>query len=335
MTARFTGGGARTGRDTTVDLSVVADTATETDDYTAPSTLPTLTIPRNSLTGAATFVLTVVDDEDPEPAERLRVHGVSDLPVDDAAITIAANDGGGGGGGGGGATTARSGQERGGGGGGGDLEMRPQNSDAWEKTGNMVFTVELSGASSDPVTVRWTTASRTAVAGADYTASSGTLTIPAGSRSGQFEVPILNDLMDEPDETFLVRFDQPRGAGLAAVEAVGTIHDDDDAPQLFIEDVSAAEGGGRLGFLVFLASDSEQDGPCGLRDPGWFRDVGRRLPAGLRNARDSAREHRGADLGDASRRRARRGGRNRRNGVDSAAPRRGGGFPGGRNHRGR
>ena len=256
VTARFTGGGARTDTDTTVALSVVADTATEGEnaDYTVPATLPTLTIPQDSLTGTATFTLTVVNDEEPEFAERLQIHGTSDLPVDHATITIEANDGGGGGG------------RRGGGGGGGvgtsttrsadGLEMQPQNAHSWEQTGKMVFSVDLSGVSQSPVSVRWTTADRTATDGADYTGDSGTLTIPAGARSGKFEVPILDDLLDEHDETFVIRFDRPRGAGLATTSAIGTIEDDDDEPALLIEDASVPEADGRIGFLVFLASDS-------------------------------------------------------------------------------
>ena len=262
VTARFTGGGARTDRSTTVDLRVVADTATEGEnaDYTVPATLPTLTILQDSLTGTATFTLTVVNDEEPESAERLEVHGSTSDPFEDhATITIEANDGvgggsgrsgGGGGGGGGGAGGG------GGGGGGGGLEMQPRNARAPENTGKMVFTVDLSGTSESPVSVRWTTANRTATAGADYTARTGTLTIPAGARSGKFEVPILDDLLDEHDETFVIRFDRPQGAGLARTEAIGTIEDDDDEPQLFIEDASVPEGDGRIGFLVFLASDS-------------------------------------------------------------------------------
>ena len=267
VTARFTGGGARTDRDTTVDLSVVADTATETDDYTVPSTLPTLTIPQNSLTGIATFTLTVVNDEEPESAERLEVHGSTSDPFEDhATITIEANDGvgggsgrsGGGGGGrsGGGGGGGGGGAGGGGGGGGGGLEMQPRDAHAWENSGEMVFEVDLSGTSESPVSVRWTTANRTATAGADYTARTGTLTIPAGARSGTFEVPILNDLLDEHDETFVIRFDRPQGAGLARTEAIGTIEDDDDEPALLIEDASVPEGDGRIGFLVFLASDS-------------------------------------------------------------------------------
>ncbi len=256
VTARFTGGGARIDSDTTVALSVVGDTATAIDDYTVPATLPTLTIPANSLEGTETFTLTVVDDEEPEPPERLQVQGSSDLPVDPAAITIEANDGWTGGG--------RGGRSGGGGGGGDesttspldDLWLTPSDARAVENAGRMVFTVEVSDVSDAPVSVRWQTADRTATAGSDYTAANGTLTIPAGAQSGKFEIAIRNDRLDEHEETFVIGFDQPQGAQLVATEVVGTIEDDDDEPVLLIEDASAPEGDGRIGFLVFLASDS-------------------------------------------------------------------------------
>ena len=120
----------------------------------------------------------------------------------------------------------------------------------------MVFTVEVSDVSDAPVSVRWQTADRTATAGSDYTAANGTLTIPAGAQSGKFEIAIRNDRLDEHEETFVIGFDQPQGAQLVATEVVGTIEDDDDEPVLLIEDASAPEGDGRIGFLVFLASDS-------------------------------------------------------------------------------
>ena len=46
------------------------------------------------------------------------------------------------------------------------------------------FTVTLSAASGQPVTVAYATANGTATAGSDYQAASGTLTIPAGQTSG-------------------------------------------------------------------------------------------------------------------------------------------------------
>ena len=53
----------------------------------------------------------------------------------------------------------------------------------------MVFTVSLSAAALTPVSVNYDTADDTAQVGTDYTATTGTLTIPTGQTSAQISVP--------------------------------------------------------------------------------------------------------------------------------------------------
>lgn len=95
---------------------------------------------------------------------------------------------------------------------------------------NFLFNVTLSAASTTPVTVKYATTNGTATAGSDYTATSGTLTIPAGQLKGQISVPVLGDTMVEPDETFTVTLSSPTGATLSRASATGTITNDDTAP---------------------------------------------------------------------------------------------------------
>ena len=109
------------------------------------------------------------------------------------------------------------------------------------------FTVTLSAASAQTVTVQYATADGTATAGSDYTARSGTLTFAPGQTTQPILVPILGDLVDEPDETFRVVLSAPTGATLARAEAVGTIADDDDAaptatPTLTLTPTATATG---------------------------------------------------------------------------------------------
>ena len=68
----------------------------------------------------------------------------------------------------------------------------------------MAFTVSLSKASDKAVTVGYSTANGTAIAGRDYSAASGTLTFAAGTTSQQFSVSVLGDTTVEPAETFTV-----------------------------------------------------------------------------------------------------------------------------------
>ena len=125
-------------------------------------------------------------------------------------------------------------------------EIVTRRSTAREGTDDaVVFTVRLGRAASHAVTVDWATADgagprwtgqRPATAGADYTASAGTLTFAAGQRFGSVRVPILDDAIDEGMEYFLLRFSNPQGATLAAPyrEAVGLIRNDDHLQSMWL-----------------------------------------------------------------------------------------------------
>ena len=199
VTARLVGGGSLI-TNTSVTLSVEDGTAIRGTDYTA--TQPgLLTIEAGNPDGTATFTITVEDDTDDESAETVRVTGTSSLTVHPATLTIVDNDGGGGDNGGGNGNGNGGGRGNGGGngggGGGGDgdttrsepPEFIPENAQAPEGSGQMVFTVRLSRATSRTVRVRWRTADRTAVSGADYAAASGTLFIPARDTVGKDRSP--------------------------------------------------------------------------------------------------------------------------------------------------
>ena len=93
-------------------------------------------------------------------------------------------------------------------------------------TSNAVFTVTLSSASTQTVTVQYATSNGTATAGSDYTAASGTLTFAAGVTSRTISAT----RSFEPDETFTVTLSAPANATLAAAQANGTIANDDVAP---------------------------------------------------------------------------------------------------------
>ncbi len=65
--------------------------------------------------------------------------------------------------------------------------------------------------------IDYTTSDGTAIAGNDYVATSGTLTLVAGLTSKTFTVPILGDLLDEPNETFRVTLSNGINVNLADV----------------------------------------------------------------------------------------------------------------------
>ncbi|HEX7314291.1 MAG TPA: Calx-beta domain-containing protein [Pyrinomonadaceae bacterium] len=114
-----------------------------------------------------------------------------------------------------------------------------------EGQGTASFKVTLSAASGQIVTVNYATANGTATAGSDYAAVSGTLTFNPGETEKFFGVPITNDTIDEPNETFLANLSGASGATIATVndgQAVGTITDDDGEPSLTVSAAVVDEG---------------------------------------------------------------------------------------------
>jgi aryl-phospho-beta-D-glucosidase BglC (GH1 family)/ribosomal protein L35AE/L33A len=94
-------------------------------------------------------------------------------------------------------------------------------------TTTAVFTVTLSKASSQTVTVQYATANGTATAGSDYTAASGAITFAPGETSRTVAVPITRDTLAEATETFTLLLSNATGATITRSTATGTIQDDD------------------------------------------------------------------------------------------------------------
>ena len=108
--------------------------------------------------------------------------------------------------------------------------------------GAAVFTVTLRPATNHVVSVTYTTMDGTAVADADFTPTSGTLTFNSNQTTKTIRVPILRDTVHEPSETFTVELDDPTGTTLADSTGLGTIAAD-ATPGLSIADaVNVAEG---------------------------------------------------------------------------------------------
>jgi Ca2+-binding RTX toxin-like protein len=87
---------------------------------------------------------------------------------------------------------------------------------------NASYTVTLSQASNQTVSVNYATANGTATAGLDYTATIGTLTFAPGATSKVINIPILNDSLNEADETFTLTLSSPTNASLGALTTVTT-----------------------------------------------------------------------------------------------------------------
>lgn len=118
-----------------------------------------------------------------------------------------------------------------------------------------VFTVSMSGPSTDSVTVNYATVDGTAEATGDYQGTSGVLEFSPGALSQEVRVPVHGELLEEADESFRVVLSDPRRATLQKAEGTGTILDDDTPPVVTVYDGAAFEGAeGDRNTVQFIAS---------------------------------------------------------------------------------
>ena len=222
----------------TVGYATANGTATEGDDYTGAT--GTVTIAPNQQTG--TIRVPVLNDTEVESSETFTVtlsgatnatildgEGVGTITDDDVPPpSLSIND----------ATVTEA----------ADAEA--------------LFTVTLSATSADAVTVNYTTSDGTATAGIDYTSTTGTLSIPAGDRSGTIRVPILDDDASEETEKFTVTLSDATNATIEDSKGIATITDDVDVgkpPALSIDDVTVAEvADAKATFTVTLSAATSQ-----------------------------------------------------------------------------
>ena len=132
------------------------------------------------------------------------------------------------------------------------------------------FAVTLSRAASATVAVAYATADGSATAGSDYTARKGQLTFDPGETEKTVRVPVLDDTVDEGEETFTLRLTSASGARIADGTATGTIENSDPLLKMWLS---------RFGRTV-----------AGQRTTGTLRSRGRipqrrRLPGACRDRR--------------------------------------------------
>lgn len=126
---------------------------------------------------------------------------------------------------------------------------------------NATFNVKLSHPSYQAISVNYTTTDGTAVAGSDYVATTGTLTINPGEINKGISVQVLDDNLDEIDETFFVNLSGPINTSINTGQAQGRIYDN-DGPTVSINDIAITEGNTgtvNANFTVTLSAVSPQD----------------------------------------------------------------------------
>lgn len=96
----------------------------------------------------------------------------------------------------------------------GVFEFTSSSTTANENGGNAVLAVQRLGGSIGSVTVDYATSNLTAVAGSDFTATTGTLTFTNGETLKTILVPINNDIVAECNEIFTAHLFNPTGGAI-------------------------------------------------------------------------------------------------------------------------
>lgn len=128
-----------------------------------------------------------------------------------------------------------------------------------ESAGTLNVPVTRLGPTTQESTVSWTVAPGTALGGGvDYTATSGTLTFPAGSTAPQtIPIAIINDLISEPTKTFTVVLTGASAGTQIGIPAAATVTltDDDVAGQVQFGAAASAVIEGQTALLTLLRTN--------------------------------------------------------------------------------
>lgn len=118
------------------------------------------------------------------------------------------------------------------------------------------FTVNLTSASTSPVTMHYQTVNKTALAGSDYIATSGTLTFAPGERVKTIPVSVIGDSAVELTEAFGLQLSGAQNGILAGSLGIATVLDNDAwvAPKLNTSDVQMMRGLKGTKTMVFNVS---------------------------------------------------------------------------------
>jgi hypothetical protein len=129
-----------------------------------------------------------------------------------------------------------------------------------EGTPTAVITVKRTGGLSSGVSVSFFTNDGTATSGQDFSRVSGGLVFAPNQTTQTFSVPIINDQVDEDDETVNIALDNPTGGATLGlpINAILTIVDNDNPPAISINDISKNEGDAGQTAFTFTVTKTGQ-----------------------------------------------------------------------------
>lgn len=123
-------------------------------------------------------------------------------------------------------------------------------------TSELTFTVTLTSPSTDQVSVNYRTIDRSAKAGSDYKAASGSLMFSPGQTTKTVTIDVINDAAVEQTESFYMMLSGATNARIIKSIGVGMIVDDDTPidPELSINDVRMTRGFSGHKYMTFTVS---------------------------------------------------------------------------------
>lgn len=211
----------------TVDYTTASGTATSGSDFTATS--GTLSW-ADADSADKTISIPILDDTLPEGPETFTLNlsnpggGATLGTYPTVTITISANDSP------------------------GTLQFASTAVTVAEDVGNAVLTVNRSAGATGASSVQYQTIANTALAGNDFTTTTGTLNWADGDFAPKtISVPIINDTDSESDETFSVQLFNPTGSAALDANNVATV-------TISANDSGSSSGGGGGGGGCFIAT---------------------------------------------------------------------------------
>jgi uncharacterized delta-60 repeat protein len=127
---------------------------------------------------------------------------------------------------------------------GGTMQFSSSTYSVAEDGGSATITVTRTGGTAGATAVNYSTSGSSATPGSDFTNTSGTLNFADGDTMKTFTIPILEDSIDEPNESVSVFLNGSTGSGLVGSPSFAqlTITDNDEPPTVSIGDVVLTEG---------------------------------------------------------------------------------------------
>ncbi len=202
---------AASSQDVTVTLAVDGSSTASSSDYTLSSS--SIIIAAGSTTGSATITATQDSKDENNETVIVNVSGVTngtENGIQQKTVTITDDD------------NIPS------------ISFNATSSNGSETTSSANLQVDLSAASGRTVIVNYTVSGTASGSGTDYTLANGTLTIDAGDAHDNITIAsIVNDLLDENNETVIVTLSNPTNATLGTNTVhTYTINDNDATPTI-------------------------------------------------------------------------------------------------------